>query len=413
VPRTKKTRVGNGESTIYLGSDGYWHARISLGTRDDGKPDRRHVQATTRASVVKKLRELERRREQGRVPSPGQRWTVAQWLEHWLEHISKPSVRENTWLGYRVDVRVHLVPGVGAHKLEALAPQHLERLYAKIQRAGGSAATAHHVHRTVRTALGEAERRGYLNKNPAAVARPPRLEEHEVEPFTVEEIQRLLEAAFHRRNGARWAVALALGLRQGEALGLRWEDVDLESGTLMIRRARQRPRWDHGCDGSCGHKFGGHCPKRRPLRTDTAPTKSSAGRRAMGLPDQLVQLLTRHREEQQAERELAGSLWQEGGWVFTTPTGSPLNPRTDYTHWKELLVSVGLRDARLHDARHTAATVLLLLGVPDRAVMGIMGWSKADMMVRYQHLTGAVRQDMAARLGGLLWTAAAPPSGHK
>ncbi len=108
--------------------------------------------------------------------------------------------------------------------------------------------------------------------------------------------------------------------------------------------------------------------------------------------------------EQDVERRVAGSLWQEGGWVFTTPLGHPVNPRTDYTHWKNLLSSVGLRDARLHDARHTAATVLLLLGVPDRAVMGIMGWSKAEMMVRYQHLTSAVRHDIAVRLDGLLWS---------
>jgi len=96
-------------------------------------------------------------------------------------------------------------------------------------------------------------------------------------------------------------------------------------------------------------------------------------------------------------------LWQDGGWLFADPTGGILNPRTDTKHWKELLAAAGVRDARLHDARHTAATVLLLLGIPERAVMEIMGWSHSAMAARYQHLTGAIRGDIASRVGSLLW----------
>jgi hypothetical protein len=95
--------------------------------------------------------------------------------------------------------------------------------------------------------------------------------------------------------------------------------------------------------------------------------------------------------------------WTDGGWVFATPTGGPLNPRTDYTEWKRLLKAAGLRDGRLHDARHTAATVLLVLEIAERAVMGIMGWSDSGMAKRYQHLTAQVRRDVAERVGGLLW----------
>jgi integrase len=101
--------------------------------------------------------------------------------------------------------------------------------------------------------------------------------------------------------------------------------------------------------------------------------KSRAGRRAVGLPSQLATLLAEHRAEQERERERAAQLWRESGYVFTTPLGEPINPNTDYHHWKRLLADAGLRDGRLHDARHTAATVLLLLGVPERAVMGLMG----------------------------------------
>jgi integrase len=196
---------------------------------------------------------------------------------------------------------------------------------------------------------------------------------------------------------------LALGLRQGEALGLKWADVDLDNGALIIRRSRQRPKWQHGCTEPCGRKMGGHCPDRQPLRAETADTKSRAGRRRIGLPEQLVSLLRQHKRVQEADRIKAAQLWTEGGWVFATPTGGPLNPRTDYTEWKRLLVRAGLRDGRLHDARHTAATVLLVLEVAERAVMGIMGWSDSGMARRYQHLTAQVRSDIAKRVGGLLW----------
>ena len=131
-----------------------------------------------------------------------------------------------------------------------------KKLYAKMQRSGLSAGTAHHVHRTLRNALNEAVRRDHLARNPVLQAKAPRLIEEEVEPYGIEEIQRLLKAVSERRNGARWVAALALGLRQGEALGLKWSDVDLDRGTLRIRRGRLRPRYEHGCGGTCG-RIGG------------------------------------------------------------------------------------------------------------------------------------------------------------
>jgi integrase len=203
-------------------------------------------------------------------------------------------------------------------------------------------------------------------------------------------------------------VALALGLRQGEALGLQWSDVDLDAYTLLVRRSRLRPKWRHGCTEPCGHKFGGHCPQRVPLRTETAGTKSKAGKRGIGLPDELVALLKHHKAEQECERRKAAELWQETGYVFTTPTGGPLNPRTDYTEWKRLLERAGVPERRLHDARHTAATVLLLLQIPDRTVMAIMGWSNTAMAARYQHIIAAIRRDVATSVGALLWKPAVP-----
>jgi integrase len=238
------------------------------------------------------------------------------------------------------------------------------------------------------------------------------ISEEEVEPYEVVEVQRLLKSAAQRRNSARWAVALALGLRQGEALGLRWDDVDLDKGAIRIRRSRIRPRYEHGCGGTCG-STPGLCSQRRNTRPVTGDVKSRAGRRTIGLPEPLVALLRKHRAEQDAERAAARQLWRDERWVFATPTGAPLNHNTDYHEWKRLLRNAGLREARLHDARHTAATVLLILRQPERTVMSLMGWSSTDMAKRYQHVTDTVRADVASEVGDLIWRARSQGTGHQ
>ncbi|AKN71599.1 integrase [Streptomyces sp. PBH53] len=402
-PRT--SRQPNGASSIYLGGDGRWHGRVTVGVKDDGSPDRRHVSRKTRVEVTKVVRELERHRDKGTVRKAGQTWTVKTWLTHWVENIAAAHVSENTIDGYRVAVYHHLIPGLGAHRLEKLEPEHLERFYKKMQDNGSAAGTAHQAHRTVRTALNEAVRRQHLTANPASIAKAPKVEEEEVEPYTVEEVQRLLAEAGKHRNTARWVIALALGLRQGEALGMQWDDVDFELGVIRVRRGRLRPRYKHGCGDRCGRKPG-FCPQKINIRRETKNAKSRAGQRPIGAPDELLQLLRQHREEQARERARARDLWTEKGYVFTSPTGEPLNPNTDYHKWKELLKAAGVRDARLHDARHTAATVLLILGVSDAVVDSIMGWEpgkSARMRRRYQHLTSRVLKDTAAKVGGLLW----------
>ncbi|MGA5128225.1 tyrosine-type recombinase/integrase [Streptomyces olivoreticuli] len=237
-----KSRQPNGASSIYLGKDGRWHGRVTVGVKDDGTPDRRHIGRKTRAEVTKAVRELERQRDAGGVRKAGQTWTVKTWLTHWVENIAALHVSENTIDGYRVAVYHHLIPGVGAHRLAKLEPEHLERFYKKMQDNGSSAGTAHQAHRTVRTALNEAVRRRHITINPATIAKAPRLEEEEVEPYSVEEVQRILLEAERHRNTARWVIALALGLRQGEALGLQWKDVDWEAGVIRVSRGRLRPR---------------------------------------------------------------------------------------------------------------------------------------------------------------------------
>jgi integrase len=178
-----------------------------MGVRDDGKPDRRHVERRTEAKVTREVQKLEKERDSGRVRKAGSSWTVGRWLMHWVEEIASPSVKPNTASGYRVAVYTHLIPGIGAHRLEKLTPEHIEKLMRRMREKGSKPATAHQAFRTLRTSLNEAMRRGHLVQNPAGLAKPPRLKILEVEPYSVAEVQRILETAGDKRNSARWAIA--------------------------------------------------------------------------------------------------------------------------------------------------------------------------------------------------------------
>nr|WP_237549614.1 site-specific integrase [Streptomyces sp. SID1034] len=380
-----------------------------MGYQDNGEPYRRHITRTSEDLLKDEVKRLEKQRDQGTAQQPGKLWTVEKWLWHWVENIAKEVVSENTYDGYEVAVRVHLVPGIGKHRIDRLEPEHLESLYRRMKANGSKPATAHQAHRTARTALGEAVRRGHAAKNAAALAKPPRVEEaeEEIEPYSVEEVQSLLIEVNKRRNSARWMLALALGLRQGETLGLRWADVDLDHEYLKLRRNRLRPKYAHGCKEAdpCGRKAG-YCPMREQVRRETKNTKSRAGRRAVPLPGPLVRMLRAHREAQARERKAAGDQWTESEYVFTKPLGGPLSPNTDYHDWKKLIGDAGVRDARLHDARHTAATVLMLLGVPDRVIDQIMGWepgTSSRMRARYLHVPDAMLKDVAQKIAEAIW----------
>jgi integrase len=443
VARKKRpdgTRAPNGASTVYYSEyDGKWHGRVTVGIRDNGRPDRRHVKRKTEAEAIRAVRDLESKRAAGKVRKTGPAWTVETWLTHWVENVAAPTVRRTTMVGYRSSVYNHLIPGVGAHRLDRLRPEHLEALYQRLQAEkpkgkGLKPATVHLAHRTVRVALNEAVRRGHIVENPAKIAKAPRVDEDEIVPFTPEEARRILDATEHVRNGARFVVALTLGLRRGEALGLQWPDIEIrwrhgcakdsacrrraaaecplpqmKSATLTVRRAIQQFVWQHGCPAAkpCGRKYGAHCPQRHGGGVVTTDVKSRAGRRTVGIPLQLALAIERHRAAQAIERAHAADLWRDEGWVFTNRLGSPVHPTVDYESWKALLREANVRTARLHDARHTAATMLLVLRVPLPAVMEIMGWSDASIAKRYMHVPAEFLAAIAEQVGGFAW---APPT---
>ena len=219
----------------------------------------------------------------------------------------------------------------------------------------------------------------------------------------MEEIRSLFLTTAKSRNGVRWAFALALGLGQGEALGLQWSerrsgrgcahDPPFSHPTELRPRLRRRV-WE---------EVRGVLPAAGADEPRDRLHEVARGTTPIGLPAQLVTLLQHHLRTERAEHAHAGNAWHEAGWVFTTETGDAINPRTDWAHWKVLLREAGIRDGRLNDARHTAATVLLMFGVSQPTIMSIMGWSNPAMTQRYAHVIAPIRHEVARQVGGLLW----------
>jgi integrase len=212
---------------------------------------------------------------------------------------------------------------------------------------------------------------------------PPSLPHVEVHPYTLDEARAFLRAVRGRRLEARWVIALALGLRQGEVLGLYWEDVDLDRATLRVRAQLQR-------DPDCGEL----------IRVDT---KTARSRRTLPIPVSVLATLQEHRKRQSAEQSAADS-WSDPRWVFATRLGTPIHPRNDYRSFREIIRQTGLRVVRVHDLRHTAASVLLAEGVPPRVVMEILGHSQISVTLNtYAHVAPDIARDAAQRVEGALW----------
>ncbi len=243
--------------------------------------------------------------------------------------------------------------------------------------AGASPETAANVRGLVRSALNQAVRCDLIARNPVLDTEAPKREQHEIEPLAPAEAQRFLEAVKGDRLEALYVTTLGLGLRQGEALGLTWQDVDLKSGTLYVREQLQR------VDGIL---------RRVPLKTERS-------RRTLAMPARIVTALQEHQDRQRAE----GRALLPSAYVFTTPASGPLEARTVMRWFAGLLERAGLRHIRFHELRHSAATFLLVQGVPMRVVMEVLGHSHMSTTSdRYSHVVPELQREAAARMDALL-----------
>jgi integrase len=365
-------RRANGEGSIYRTKDGRWRGSIVL---PGGK--RKYVSGATRKQVVAKIADLARRTSRGQVV-PDQRISVAQWLQRWLDEAVEGQVEAKTARDYRDIVRRHLLPHVGDFRLIALQPRDVIEMHRSLLAAGYSSATVHKTHRVLARALAIAVRWGLLDRNVAALVSAPKIRIPQAKPLTAFEVLELRRHCRDATQRARLYLAL-LGLRQGEALGLCWEDIHLESNTLLVQRSLQR-------------NVGGPSRLKDP--------KSAAGKRVVVLPDLVAVALGEHWREQARLRASAKQPWPEQpNLVFRNKFGGPKDHRRDHREWVELLDRAGVAPRRLHDARHTAGTLLAVQGVGTRAAMSWLGHSQVSQTMRYTHVVDALARDTGTKLG--------------
>ena len=371
-------RRANGEGTIFQRKDGRWVGEAFVLLPNGGR-DRRTVYGKTRAEVHEKVTTLVRQAQQG-VVAPNTRLTVEQYLTSWLEEVARRTVRPRTYQNYELMVRRHIVPTLGQVRLNRLAAADVRRLLNGAADRDYSPSTVRHIHAVLRVALEQAVRDDLLPRNVARLVQGPKKRTAPVVPLDVDEARRLLDEARGDRLYALWAVAIGVGLRKGEALGLGWHAVDLDASLLRVERTLQR--------------IGGS------LRLDEPKTERS--KRPVRLPAVCVAALRTH-ADRQAEERAAARYWVDTGLVFTTQLGTAIDPRNVNRWLAELCDRAGVRSIRPHDLRHTCASLLLAQGVPARVVMDILGHSQiAVTMDIYSHVLPAMQDDAAERMDSAL-----------
>jgi integrase len=366
----RKGKRGQGEGSIYKRKDGLWVAAVNLGYQS-GKLRRKVYYGKTREEVQERLVAALSDVQKG-IPIPTERQTLAQFLQSWLAEVVKPSVRPKTLKTYDYIVKLHILPDLGNRVLTKLSPQDVQRFLNDKLKSGLSARTVRHINDTLRCALNMALKWGLVSRNVATLVGPPRIQRKEIRSFAPEDARTFLKAIKGDRLEALFSVALSLGLRQGEALGLRWQDVDFDAGTLRVSFAIQR------IEG----------------RLQMVEPKTERSRRVLPLPKTVVSALRAHRSRQLEEKLALGPEWQETGLVFTSSIGTPLEPRNVVRKFHALLKDAGLPRSRFHDLRHSCASLLLAQGVPARTVMEILGHSQISLtMNTYAHVMPAMKQD--------------------
>lgn len=398
------SRATNGRSTIFKGADGRWHGYVSMGVTPDGKKVvRRHVSGKTRSVVTTKVERLEAQRAatSRRSASTGATLT-GHWMDEWLK-ITERRRKPSTYASHESLIRVHAGPLRGI-KLANVSVSDIDDVLALCE-ANSTAYRAKNLHRTLRACFGEAVRRGLIPANPCKYAVVPRAEDSEVHPYNMAETRAILAAAADTPNGVRYVIAVVMGLRQGEALGLRLSDIDLDDNLIRIRQQYQRLRHKHGCGQTAPNHKASHCPNKHGGGWVFQSLKTRNGLRDIPIPEPIVPMLRAHIRDLRKARLAAGAVWQDHDLVFPRADGLPIHPTVDSKGWHALTAKAGVRRLRLHDARHTAATMMLAIGVDGRITMSLLGWGSASLLGRYQHALSEITRPAMTKLGDAVFPA--------
>lgn len=385
---------GKNEGSIFKRNDGRWVGSLDLGW-EDGKRKRRHFYAATAGEVRDQL--LKARSDQSRgLPVATERQTVAKFLDGWLEHTLKARAKPRSVESFASIVNKHIVPALGRIRLDKLTPQQVQALLEKkrqpyktktrsgkaIEKHGLSPQSVASIRTVLRSALGQALKWGMVARNVATLVDPPRIPRPQNHVIDADGARKLLDAARGERFEAILVLALTLGMRRGEILGLRWCDINFDERSIRINQALQR--------------VGG--------KLQVTEVKTERSRRVVAVPDSVVRALKARRARQAQDRLVAGSDWKDGELVFTNPTGGPLEPITLHRDFKRLLRTAEIStETRFHDLRHTAASLLLAEGVHLRMIMELLGHSSISLTANtYAHVMPAAMRDVADRMESIL-----------
>ena len=368
----------NREGTIYQRKDkGLWCAAVTLA---DGK--RKYLYGRTREDVARKLAGAMKDLQEGIAP-PDRRETVGSWLAQYLDDLETRGTAHSTVVRYRGIVRNYLAPQLGKWKLAQLQPQQVQAYQAGLLKRGVSASSIT-LHRTILgSALKQAVAFGLIPRNVVALVKPPRedREGSKGSTLTPQEAQCLLDAVRGDRLEAFYLVLLTAGLRRGEALGLRWADLELDEPSGGTLHVRQQLQWPRG-------------------KPTLVPVKSRKGVRSIPLPSFTAEALRQRAAIQVSERRAVGeSGWRAPGLVFNSEDGAPLHRNTITKQFHSKLKAAGLRHLRLHDLRHTYGSLLMSQGVPLKTISELMGHASIEVTADiYLHSLDVQVRDTARSL---------------
>lgn len=361
----------------------YWEARYSAG-RDPGtgKQIQRSITGKTQKEVAQKLKAATASIDQGTYIAPS-KMTVGEWLDIW-KHNYLGGVKPLTRDTYITQIDYHIVPALGAIKLETLNAPTIQEFYNSLSKPRGknialSPKTVKNVHGVLHEALQQAVCVGYIRFNPTDACVLPRAKKGEIKPLDETQSKAFLESIKGDQFEDLFIFTLFSGLREGEVMGLPWDCVDFNTGTVFVKQQLQQAKGD-----------GGACYI-APLKNDRA--------RTVTLAPWVISTLRAHRGRQNEQRLKAGPLWEDSGFVFTNDLGQHLARRTVIKHFKKAVAAIGRPDARFHDLRHSYAVASIRAGDDIKTVQGNLGHATAAFTLDvYGHVTDQMKKESAARM---------------
>lgn len=362
-----------------------WAFVVDLPRNDAGKRQQKkkggfNTKKEAEAALAKLIADIERG-----LYTETSKTSFGSYLENWLQD-KRANIRKSTFRSYEWLVKKHIIPHIGRVELAKLTPAHLQRLYTKLQQKENplSNRSILHAHLIIQEALDRALKWGIISRNVAKAVDPPRPKKVDFKVWSEDDVRRFLETAKEDRYYIAFLLAITTGMRKGEILGLRWQDVDMEKGIISVRQTLSYT--------GKGSEF-------------QAP-KTDHGKRAIALPSQTIEELRRHRVKQAEEKILAGPLYKDHGIVVATQVGTPVTARNLDRSWYKLREEAGVPEIRFHDLRHTHASLMLLQGIHPKIVSERLGHANIGITLdTYSHVMPGLQEAAALQFGDAIFGA--------